>query len=316
MNTGLITEQRGLVSVIIPCFNQAHFLPEAINSVLAQTYPEVEVIVVDDASSDATSAVAAGFQQVVCLRQRKNGGLANARNVGLNAARGEYIVFLDADDWLLPEGLASGVRCLSGDATSGFAFGLCRYVRADRTRMWERKPLADPTDMYAALLTRNVVEMIATVLFRREAILQAGGLDTRFRACEDYDLLLRIARDRSVLQHDAVVACYRMHEHNMSRNHALMLATSVRALRKQRVHASRTPRWQSSYAEGLAFWKSWYGTQLFEQIRVQAGAWRTLLGASRNMVTLMYYVGILDVMRWLRAGTGTGTGTRQPGSLK
>ena len=86
-----------LVSVIIPCYNQAHYLGEAIASVLGQTHAHYEIIVVDDGSTDDTERVAARHTGVRCLR-KKNGGLAAARNTGLRASKGDYVVFLDADD--------------------------------------------------------------------------------------------------------------------------------------------------------------------------------------------------------------------------
>ncbi len=93
-----------MISVIIPCYNQAHFLYEAIESVLAQTHHDFEIIVVDDGSTDSTAEVAAGHPDVRYVRQ-PNRGVATARNTGLRESEGEYLVFLDADDHLLPAAL-------------------------------------------------------------------------------------------------------------------------------------------------------------------------------------------------------------------
>src|SRR5215213_3125487 len=93
-----------LVSVVIPCYNQAHFLGEAIESVLAQSYPNFEIVVVDDGSTDDTSEVAGSYPKVRLVRQ-ENQGLSGARNAGLARSEGEYVVFLDADDRLRPEAL-------------------------------------------------------------------------------------------------------------------------------------------------------------------------------------------------------------------
>jgi cellulose synthase/poly-beta-1,6-N-acetylglucosamine synthase-like glycosyltransferase len=88
----------GFASVIIPCYNQGHFLHEAIESALAQTYPHSEVLVLDVGSTDKTAEVAAAYSGVQYIRQ-KNSGVSAARNTGLKQSRGEYLVFLDADDW-------------------------------------------------------------------------------------------------------------------------------------------------------------------------------------------------------------------------
>jgi glycosyltransferase involved in cell wall biosynthesis len=104
--------EAGLVSVVIPCYNQARFLGEAIESVLSQSYRAFEVVVVDDGSTDNTSEVVAryaGADAGVRLIRQENRGLAGARNRGLAEAEGEYVVFLDSDDRLLPDALQVGV---------------------------------------------------------------------------------------------------------------------------------------------------------------------------------------------------------------
>src|SRR5207247_11100212 len=107
----LLTPKAGLVSVIIPCYNQAHFLREAIQSALVQTYSQREIFIVDDGSTDNTAEVTAGFAGVRCIRQEK-AGVSTARNTGLKESRGEYLVFLRADDRLRPEVLCIVVGCL------------------------------------------------------------------------------------------------------------------------------------------------------------------------------------------------------------
>src|SRR5829696_8499022 len=99
-----------LVSVVIPCYNQAHFLGEAIESVLSQSYRHFELIVVDDGSTDETSEVASRYEGVRLIRQ-ENQGLSGARNTGIGHSGGEFLVFLDADDRLLLGALEAGLRC-------------------------------------------------------------------------------------------------------------------------------------------------------------------------------------------------------------
>src|SRR5918994_1694671 len=97
-------ERSPLITVVIPCYNQAHFLGEAIESVLSQSYPHHEIVVGDDGSTDDTSEVASRYDGVRLVRQ-ENRGLAGARNTGIRHSEGDYLVFLDADDRLLPEAL-------------------------------------------------------------------------------------------------------------------------------------------------------------------------------------------------------------------
>src|SRR5918995_6791294 len=113
-----------LVTVVIPCYNQAHFLGEAIESVLSQSYKRFEIVVVDDGSTDDTSEVATRYPRVRCIRQ-ENRGLAGARNTGIRHCQGEYVVFLDADDRLLPEALEAGVREPGAHPEGAFVSGRC-----------------------------------------------------------------------------------------------------------------------------------------------------------------------------------------------
>jgi len=122
--------ESGLVSVIIPCYNQAHFLDEAIESVLTQTYPNREIIVVDDGSTDNTAEVAGRYSAVRHIYQ-ENAGPSAARNTGVTKSRGEYLVFLDADDRLLPEALEIGVDCLRQHPECAFVSGHCRLIVTD-----------------------------------------------------------------------------------------------------------------------------------------------------------------------------------------
>jgi len=111
-----------IVSVIIPCYNHGQFLGDAITSAQRQQGVACEIIVVDDGSTDDTGRVAAGFPGVRYVRQR-NAGLSAARNTGLVAATGPYLVFLDADDRLLPGALAAGVSALTRAPDAAFAYG-------------------------------------------------------------------------------------------------------------------------------------------------------------------------------------------------
>src|ERR1700761_1458333 len=103
-----------LVSVIIPCYKQAQYLPEAVESVLAQTYPHVETIVVNDGSPDDTEAVAGRYGDRIRYVWRPNGGISAARNTGITQARGAYLKFLDSDDLLHPEQIARQMEALAG----------------------------------------------------------------------------------------------------------------------------------------------------------------------------------------------------------
>src|SRR5215208_7256201 len=149
-------DSRPLVSVVIPCYNQAHFLGEAIESVLAQSHPNFEIIVVDDGSPDDTSEVAEHYPEVRLVRQ-ENQGLSAARNAGLARSEGEYVVFLDADDRLLPEALKTGVECLEAHPECAYVYGHFRVIASDGSFLKHRKQLIVGKDRYVGLLWCNYI---------------------------------------------------------------------------------------------------------------------------------------------------------------
>src|SRR5713101_1476950 len=158
--------ESGLVSVIIPCYNQAHFLHEAIQSALAQTYSHREIFVVDDGSTDNTAEVTAGFAGIRYTRQ-ENSGVSAARNSGLKESRGEYLVFLDADDRLLPEALEVGVNCLHQHPDCAFASGHCRLITAAGWVLAKPEQLHVVRDHYLELLRDNYIWCPGSVIYRR-----------------------------------------------------------------------------------------------------------------------------------------------------
>jgi len=255
-----------LVSVVIPCYGQAAYLEEAIESVLAQTYAQVEIVVVDDGSPDNAARVAARFPWVRCVRQA-NAGLAAARNAGIRESEGELLVFLDADDRLLPRALEVGVEELRAHPEAAFAFGRYRRVSSDGRQLEnddQPRPDADP---YSVFLRYNYAGIPATGIFRRSALEEAGNFDETLPGAEDYDLGLRLSRLHAVRPYEQEVAEYRVHGSSMSQDAGAMLAMTQQALRRQRRHVRRDPERRRAYREGQKFWKRYYGEAIVASTR-------------------------------------------------
>jgi glycosyltransferase involved in cell wall biosynthesis len=255
-----------LVSVIIPCYRQAAYLEEAIESVLAQTYAQIEVVIVDDGSPDNAARLTGRFPWVRCVRQ-PNAGLAAARNTGIRESEGELLVFLDSDDRLLPRAIEVGVEVLRAHPEAAFAFGRYRRVAGDGRRLENDEQPRPEADPYSVFLRYNYAGMPATGVFRRSALEEAGNFDETLRGAEDYDLNLRLARQFPVRAHADEVVEYRVHGSSMSQDHALMLAMTLKVLRRQRRHARRDPALRSAYREGRRFWRRYYGEPLAAQAR-------------------------------------------------
>jgi len=221
-----------LVSVIIPCYQQAHYLDEAIRSVLAQTYRHFEIIVVDDGSTDNTSEVAARYAGLCCIRQRHL-GLPSARNAGLRASEGEYTVFLDADDLLLSDALETGVNSLLAEPDCAFVYGLCHFIDQQGAPIPTPPHVPVEESHYRALFKQNYIWTPGAVMFRRSILSRVTGFDQTFtRGCEDIDLYLRITKHWPIRCHGEVVLQYRKHRASMSMKKVNMLRATNDVYRK------------------------------------------------------------------------------------
>jgi glycosyltransferase involved in cell wall biosynthesis len=247
-----------LVSIIIPCYNQAHFLHEAIESALAQTYPYREILVVDDGSTDRTAQVAAGYATLRYIRQQ-NSGLSAARNTGLKHSRGEYLVFLDADDRLLPKALEIGLDSLREHSACAFTYGYCRIVAGDGSLLADHKPRRVSSEHYLELLRGNYIWCPASVIYRRSAFDSVVGFDPSLGPCADYDLYLRITRISPVFCHNQFVVDYRFHGSNMSIDHSGMLREALKALDKQWDFVKGDGPRTEAFTAGRKHWKDYYG---------------------------------------------------------
>jgi glycosyltransferase involved in cell wall biosynthesis len=290
----------GKVSVVIPCYNQARFLGEAIQSVLFQGYDDLEIVVVDDGSNDCTEEVASGYVREdprVRLIRQENRGLAAARNRGLAEAGGEYVVFLDSDDRLVLGALEVGVRELEAHPGCAFVSGICRKITADGSVVpgWEQFRVRD--DPYLELL-RSCPIYVPAVMYRSSVFDVVGNFDTSYRAAEDYDLYYRILERFPVYCHDTLVAEIRRHDANMTGDRTLMLKYNMAALRSQRRRVKGDARYKEAYKAGERLWRDWHGAPVVNQVRshLQEGRWWQ--GLSGMLALLRYYPqGILLVAK-------------------
>jgi glycosyltransferase involved in cell wall biosynthesis len=244
------------IAVVIPTYNHAHFLEAAIESVLCQVPEPREIVVVDDGSSDRPQEITRRFADVRIVRQA-NAGLAAARNRGLRETSSPYLVFLDADDRLLPGALAAGLKSLAEDESAAFTYGRYEIVTEATAKRQQAVNTPVPKQAFAHFLRENCVGMHAAVMYRRAAIESAGGFREHLPACEDYDLYLRLARDWPLLRHDALCAEYRQHGANMSRDPAFMLRSALNVLRDYR-HDAQARGLLDDYRAGIRAWKVFY----------------------------------------------------------
>jgi glycosyltransferase involved in cell wall biosynthesis len=181
------------VSIVTPAFNRADYLPHTIDSVLAQSYPDFEHIIIDDGSSDGTDELIRGYtDRRIRYFQQANQGQSVARNVGIEASRGEYICFLDSDDLWLPNKLEEQLALFADDPGAGVVYGDKISIDGSGHELHRRNMRRYSGWITGKLLADNFVSM-NTTMTRAELLRQAGGFDASDRYAEDYGLWLRVS---------------------------------------------------------------------------------------------------------------------------
>jgi glycosyltransferase involved in cell wall biosynthesis len=287
-----------LVSVILPTYNHAHYLPESIGSVLSQSYSPVELIVVDDGSCDETQAVVQRYSDgAVRYVSQRNRGLAAARNLGLSMARGELVAFLDADDRFLPDHVRVSVAALQDHPDVAFVCGDLRTFGP--LSDFVHTHACDPTpDHLASMLRGCFIVNVGACLFRRSELLAVNGFDETRRACEDWDLFFRLLRHSPLHCHHTIVLEYRRSPGQMSHDFPLMLGESMRVLKDLRAYARSRTDYAEAYEEGIADVRRYYGDPAADALR-RALFQLNFLEAARLSVSLLrwYPVGLLRAAR-------------------
>ena len=288
-----------LVSVVIPCYNQAQFLPWAIESAVAQSYRDVGIVVVDDGSPDNTRQVVSRYPRVRYVRQ-ENQGPAGARNTGFRQSEGEYVLFLDADDQLMPNAIESHLSCFEEHPEAGFVVGDIDHMALDGSLAGSpRWPLL-ASNQYEELLRVNHVANTIAVMFRREVLERLGGFNSDCVPAEDYELLLRAARLFFSSHHRTVVARYRRYSAGFSRKGSLMLPAMNHVMRLQREEVKDDPVLLSAWRQGNAYWKDHFGAAAVKELLgyLRSGQFG---GVARAGAALVRFVGFrILVLPWKR----------------
>ncbi len=201
------------ISIVLPCYNQAHFLPETLNSVFAQTYQDFELILVNDGSTDGTSEVVADYRErhTFIVVEQANQGLPGALNAGFRRARGEYLTWTSADNILLPNMLEVLSTTLDRTPSVGLVYAdrnLITHEGVDLGRF--DLPDYDP----ALLLHVNLVH--CCFLYRSECMARVGLYDPEFVYGEDWEYWIRISEHYSMKRVPVALYCYRLHEASMT----------------------------------------------------------------------------------------------------
>lgn len=220
------------VSVIIPNYNHARYVGQAIESVLAQHHPDVEIIVVDDGSSDDSRAVIGRFGTRVRAIFQENRGLSAARNTGIGAANGSYIAVLDADDLYEPDFASTLAPFLDANPQAEAVYCGYRFVNDDNQALPQQEArLVPPEELHQALVDGNFLVPEA-ILVRRRCYEQVGPFDESLSALEDLDMWLRITRHHTVLGTPKLLTRHRVLAGSMSTDPARQTRNRLAVIRK------------------------------------------------------------------------------------
>jgi hypothetical protein len=233
------------VSVVIPAYNQSQYLAAAIRSALAQTYEDIEVLVVDDGSTDDTRRVATGFDDSrVRYIYQNNAGLAAARNTGIRHARGSLLTFLDSDDLFLPEKLTLLRETLDANPRLGMVAGQAILIDELGEPLGEVFERGFPSEI-SDLLLGNPLH-VGSVLLRREWQARIGLFDETLRSYEDWDMWLRLARAGCGMGWVAQpVSLYRFHRAQMTRIGKQMTTATFAVLEKTFADPTLPDSWRA-----------------------------------------------------------------------
>ena len=210
------------VSVVIPTYNCERYIAQTLESVLAQSLPPLEVLVVDDGSTDATAQIARSFGEPVRVIQQRNQGVCQARNRGFEASRGTFVCFLDHDDYWFPWKLARQVEALEANPVAGVAYTSFATWNPKDGVFPEPESIAPVAPDSASIDTEysgwiyhhfliDCWALTSTAMLRRGVFECSGGFDVNLPYAEDWDLWLRISREHPFVKLDAISTLYRQH---------------------------------------------------------------------------------------------------------
>jgi GT2 family glycosyltransferase len=254
------------VDIVIPCFNHGRFLADAVESALGQTHPHVQVTVIDDGSTDETPVVAGRFGDRIRYVRKANGGLSSARNAGIDATNGDFLVFLDADDYLHHDSVRRHIEVANRQPEASVIYGDFRYVDECGREIGRDGPIDFGNDAFHGLLA-GLVPPVHALTIRRSAIVNAGGFDVSIRWHEDLDTWLRIAAaGHRFARVEFPGAFYRKYSGTMTRQTLEMAQWGLVVLRRTKQYHRDCLVCSDLLPRMLRNWKRGYATAIRREV--------------------------------------------------
>ena len=207
------------VSIVIPTYNRADFLPKAVQSVLNQTYGDWEMVIVDDGSIDKTEEIVKGYKEarIRYILHKSNLGLSAARNTGIKNSRGEYIAFLDSDDEWFPEKISCQMNIFQKENSKCDVVCTSGYMIKNDKIIGVKAIPANLGNFYEKFLFENIT-WTSNVLVKKECFKKVGLFDENLESCEDWDMWIRIAKYYKFVFLEMPLAKYVIHPGQLSEN--------------------------------------------------------------------------------------------------
>lgn len=263
------------ISIVTTCYNQAHMFGTFLESIRQQTRRPLELIVVDDGSTvgDIEQTVAGWPDLGVRVIKQPNRGVSAARNTGLAQVRGDWVLFVDGDDWLMPRGLEHLGSLADSRSDADLAFGRSQRVSFETGEsLGESKFVSE--DFYEHMLLSCFPQHPAQVLIRKGA-LSAGGFNRAAQPCEDFELYLRLLSRHQAVATDALVSCYGIHQLNLSNDPFKMLRSVLTVYELHKPIIGSDPILRDCFSRGRASQRNLYLGRCLKEM----GTW--LRGRSR-----------------------------------
>ena len=250
------------ISVIIPAYNCALYIVQAIESVLQQKDCSYEIVVIDDGSTDSTPEVLEPYKDRINYIRQENKGVAAARNHGIHLARADLIAFLDADDYFLPGKLAAQAAVFANRRDLGIVHSGWQRVDADGNKLLNVYPWEDVPELNLETWLRWKPVLPSAMMFRREWLQYVGGFDARFPPAEDTNLVLKLAlKGCKTAWLRQITVCYRQHEES-AMHKGLPQARSLIAVTNDFFAQPNLPQsvklMEHSIRYGTLVWIAWY----------------------------------------------------------
>ena len=268
------TSRTPLVSIVIPYYNQQLFIAETVLSAKRQTYPNVEIIVVDDGSPVPAEPYLHEIDGIQLFRT-ENHGCPATRNFGFAKSSGEYLIFLDGDDILSPGAVEAHLKAFAQHPDTGLSFGSSSSINERGEQIRPAHICRPRRNYFLMFLESNPICSPGATMIPKSAFAAAGMFDERLRAqVDDLDLYLRLARKYRVTQHDFCVLAYRLHSNNVSRDQEKMLKGTLAMLDQIEASNMLTPAERKHLRYGRNRWLHVFRPQSTMVYRLRHGYYK------------------------------------------